>query len=311
MAAGMSVGRSPFLRINNPRNQRDTNESVESVKAQHVLEKREELYKAVGNSDHALLAALIREWEGTGSGVGGRKRLCDALGLSFNGMRDMYQLVRQLDSSLVSIGYGKSEESDRNANSWNIIRACAVAAMAPSQVVKVVRSAVKYQQTAEGAMERDGDAKGLSLFVRAGDGSGANGADNPGAAKRAAEERVFIHPSSFNFSCGSYSCPWLVYHSLVRTSKPFLRDVTECSAYSLLLFGGDLTVKADSSEGSVIIDGWITLSSSSRIVSLVGGLRRKVDELLVKKIEDPSFEISNSKEMQVIVKLLRTNGEGT
>lgn len=314
MAAGMSLGRSPFLRINSPRNQRNPteSESVEAVKAQRVLEKREELYKVVGNSDHALLAALFQEWEGSASGAGSRRGLCDSLGLSFNGMKDMYQLVRQLDSSLVSIGYGKSEESDRNNNSWSIVRSCAVAAMAPSQVVKVVRSATKYQKTAEGAMELDGDAKGLKFFVRGGGRNDQEKAVDSNVPKRfQGEERVFIHPSSFNFSRGSYSCPWLVYHSLVRTSKPFLRDVTECSAYSLLLFGGDLTVKADSSEGSVIIDGWVSLSSSSRIVSLVGGLRSRVDNLLVKKIEDPSFEIANSKEMQVIVKLLKTNGEGT
>lgn len=307
MAAGMSLGRSPYLRIDNPRYQRGASESdsPETLKAQRVLEKRAEMYKAVGNSDHALLAALFKEWGGTGDGYGGRKQLCDSLGLSFNGMRDMYQLASQLDSSLTAIGYRKSIESDCNADSYSLIRTCAVAAMAPSQIVKVVRPAATYQQTVEGAMELDGEAKGLKFFVRSGK------SDEEKSNTWKGEERVFIHPSSFNFSCGSYNCSWLVYHTLVRTSKPFLRDITECSAYALLLFGGDMMVKADSSEGSVVIDGWVNLSSSSRIVSLVGGLRGKVDEMLLKKIDDPSFEISSSKEMQLIVKLLKTNGEGT
>jgi hypothetical protein len=31
---------------------------------------------------------------------------------------------------------------------------------------------------------------------------------------------------------------------LVRTSKPFMRDVTECSNYDMLLFGGKIEVIA-------------------------------------------------------------------
>jgi len=314
MAAGISVGRSPFLRIDDPRRQRGGAdlESMESMKAQRVIEERARLYKAVGNSDHAFLAQISKQWEAAGTGSVSRKQLCETLGLSFNGMRDISQLAKQLDSSLRAIGYGPSAESNRNSNYWTVIRACAVSAMAPSQVVKVVRPATTYQQTAEGAKELDGEARGLKFFVRTGDSNSITNEQETGRKSDwSQEERVFIHPSSANFTTGSYSCPWLVYHSLVRTSKPFLRDVTECSAYALLLFGGNLTVKADASEGLVVIDGWVTLASSPRIVSLVGSLRRKVDDLLMKKIEDPSFEIANSKEMVVIGKLLRTNGEGS
>jgi hypothetical protein len=42
---------------------------------------------------------------------------------------------------------------------------------------------------------------------------------------------------------GNFSCPWLVYNCIVKTSKPFLRDATECSAYAPLLFGGVLDVE--------------------------------------------------------------------
>ena len=55
-------------------------------------------------------------------------------------------------------------------------------------------------------------------------------------ARQGKEHRVFIHPSSGLFNVGNFSCPWLVYNSIVKTSKPFLRDATECSAYALLLF---------------------------------------------------------------------------
>ena len=51
-------------------------------------------------------------------------------------------------------------------------------------------------------------------------------------------------------------------------------------------------------------------SSPSTIGALVGGLRRKVDDLLSKKITNPRFEVAKSVEMKLIVKLLRTDGMG-
>jgi ATP-dependent RNA helicase DHX57 len=308
MAAGITLGRSPFLRIDTRRKKRnngdDERASIEEMKQERVLEERSSLFKTVGNSDHALLAAVYMKWQDTGNGSGLRKRFCDSLGLSFTGMRDMMQLVNQMDASLRAAGYAGSAEADSHAHSWRIIRACAVSAMAPSQLVKVRRPAATYQETAEGAREKDGEARGLKFFVRI-----DNESSSVEQTSRDQEERVFIHPSSANFQTGSYNCQWLVYHSLVRTSKAFLRDVTECSAYALLLFGGELEVQA--ARGLILVDGWAQLSANARIGSLIGGLRKQVDELLTKKVVDPSFELANTDEMNLIVKLIRTDGLGT
>jgi hypothetical protein len=115
------------------------------MKREKTLEERAKLFKTAGNSDHAMLAAAFLNFESQGYGGGGQKRYCESLGLSFNGMRDMLQLVNQLDSSLTSAGYVASEEADRNAHSWRILRACAVSAMAPGQLVRVHRPSTKYQ----------------------------------------------------------------------------------------------------------------------------------------------------------------------
>ena len=294
MAAGISLGRSPFLRIDAPRKSRDDeNISMDDFKRQRALEERANYFKTVGNSDHAMIAAIFLKWKGTDAGGGARKKFCDSVGLSFTGMRDMLQLANQLDSSLKAAGFLATAESDRNAQSWRIIHACAVSAMAPSQLVKVRRPAMKYTETAEGAKAKDGEAKELKFFIRT----------------ERQEERVFIHPSSANFSNGNYSCPFLVYNSMVRTSKPFLRDVTECSAYSLLLFGGELEIR--SSEGTIVVDDWAVLSANARIGALMGGLRRRVDVLMAEKVKNPSYEIAGAKEMQLIVKLIKTDGLGS
>jgi ATP-dependent RNA helicase DHX57 len=163
--------------------------------------------------------------------------------------------------------------------------------MAPSQLVKVVRPAAAYLETAEGAKEKDGEARGLKFFVRT-DNMEKN--DDP----KTKEERVFVHPSSANFSTGSYSCPW-----------PFLRDVTECNSYALLLFGGPIEVQA--SKDIVVVDGWCQLGAHARIGSLMGGLRRRLDELLTQKIQDPTFDIAASTEMSTIVRLIMTDGLGS
>jgi ATP-dependent RNA helicase DHX57 len=85
--------------------------------------------------------------------------------------------------------------------------------------------------------------------------------------------------------------------------------VTECSAYPLLLFGGDLEILA--SKETVVIDGWVELSANARIGSLMGGLRRRVDVLLAEKVKNPLLEIEASSEMKLIVKLIRTDGLGS
>lgn len=217
-------------------------------------------------------------------------------------MKEMKQLARQLDSSLSASGFVKSKESNAHDNSWRVIRSVLVSALSPTQILRVQRPSAKYTETVEGAIQKEGKAKELKFFIRCG-----NDIDNQSPNPRN-EERVFIHPSSNNFTVGNFNCPWLVYHRLVRTSKAFISDATECNAFALLLFGGSMEVQA--SKGLIILDGWVTLSANARIGSLIGGLRRKVDDLLERKVTDPRLDITSSTEMKLITDLLRHDGLG-
>eukprot|EP00980_Cylindrotheca_fusiformis_P005590 scaffold1184_cov132-Cylindrotheca_fusiformis.AAC.11 len=304
MAAGMSTGRSPFLKVDIRSNQGDN--SADSMR--RVLDERAKLLELTGNSDHAMLATAFVQWDGLKTGGGDRKQFCESLGLSLMAMRDILQLVNQYDASLSSAGFGKSSDSDRNSKSFRILRTCAISSMAPGQLVRLQRPTTKYSETAEGAREKDGVAKELKFFIRNEEAvvpwqSRSSGLEGP------TEERVFIHPSSALFSTGNYSCPWLVYHSLVKTSKPFLRDATECSAYALLLFGGQLDVQARNDV--IVVDGWVKLAANARIGALIRGLRGRMDDLLEEKIKDPGADISSTPEMRLIVKLLITDGLGS
>ena len=272
MAAGMSVGRSPFLKIviNRKGDGDGDYESKGDLRNRGIIEQRKNLFKVVGNSDHVMLAVAYMTWESTKGGGGGKRLYLESLGLSINGMRDMKQLYNQLDASLSNAGYHFTEESNVNMNSFRIIRSCVVGALAPAQIVRVQRPGTKYAATVEGAVEKDGVAQELRFYTR---GEIGDRDDSSDKAKQVVkfyhnipEERVFIHPSSANFSVGSYSCPWLVFHELVRTSKAFLRDATECSTYDILLFGGKIDVQA--SDGVIQIDNYVHLSANARIGEL-------------------------------------------
>ena len=63
-------------------------------------------------------------------------------------------------------------------------------------------------------------------------------------------------------------------------------------------------------EGTVVIDKWVKLEAKARIGSLIGGLRQKMDILLKQKIDDPQFDLAGTKEMNLIVKLLVSDGHG-
>lgn len=49
----------------------------------------------------------------------------------------------------------------------------------------------------------------------------------------------------------------------------FLYDCTEVSPFSLLFFGGDITIQKDGEQETVAVDQWIVFRSPARIAHLV------------------------------------------
>jgi ATP-dependent RNA helicase DHX57 len=172
IAAVLSAGRTPFLRIDSfHKGKRQGNDDPEQEKKafsnKQILEERAALFKMVGNSDHVMLGKAFLLWEECG-GAYERKRYCDKLGLSFNGMREIQTLTRQLDSSLTSLGFYSSELCNENVSSWRIVKSVVVASLSPTQIVRVQRPTTKYTETVEGAVEKEGQAKELKFFIRSG-----------------------------------------------------------------------------------------------------------------------------------------------
>lgn len=53
------------------------------------------------------------------------------------------------------------------------------------------------------------------------------------------------------------------------SSQIFLYDCTEVSPFSLLFFGGDITIQKDEGQETVAVDQWIVFRSPARIAHLV------------------------------------------
>jgi ATP-dependent RNA helicase DHX57 len=146
IAAGMSVGRNPFLRIDSFNNGiSHIDGEVEQKNPRRIIEERLALFKMVGNSDHVMLGKAFLMWRDI-NGASEKKRFCDRLGLAFNGMRDMLGLTSQFDSSLSSLGFLPSTACNRNEKSWRIVRSLVVASLSPTQVIRVQRPSTKYTE---------------------------------------------------------------------------------------------------------------------------------------------------------------------
>ncbi|GAA6077890.1 ATP-dependent DNA/RNA helicase DHX36 isoform X1, partial [Tachysurus ichikawai] len=67
----------------------------------------------------------------------------------------------------------------------------------------------------------------------------------------------------------------------------FLYDCTEVSPFSLLFFGGDISIQKDQEQETIAVDEWIVFQSPARIANLVKSLKKELDLLLEEKIKRP------------------------
>lgn len=103
--------------------------------------------------------------------------------------------------------------------------------------------------------------------------------------------KVDIHPASVNASVHLFPLPYLVYSEKVKTSSIYIRDSTNISDYSLLMFGGNLT-PSKRGDGIEMLGGYLHFSASKSVLDLIKKLRVELDKILKRKIEEPHFDVS-------------------
>ncbi|KAL4155820.1 hypothetical protein PRNP1_007921 [Phytophthora ramorum] len=259
--------------------------------------KQDALKKELGGgwkSDHLLLWKLVERYAPL-RGQKMRRVFCKDIGLSYDTMESILDLKHQYLQQLDNIGFYESSSVDNlneNSDAPRIIKAALCAGLY-ANVAQVVYPEQKYFQAAHGVVEEDHNAKQIRYFVRS-------------ATEDAQSERVFLHPSSCNFSQSNYDSPWLLYTELVQTSKIFVRESTMVNPYALLLFGGQLEVIHE--KNLLTLDGFIRFNAVARIGVLIKSIRQHLDRLLMEKIADPSVDISQSELVTAISHLLKSEG---
>lgn len=64
-------------------------------------------------------------------------------------------------------------------------------------------------------------------------------------------------------------CSQQIILILCQSLQIYLYDCTEVSPYSLLFFGGDISIQKDQGQDTIAVDEWIVFQSPGRIAHLV------------------------------------------
>jgi ATP-dependent RNA helicase DHX57 len=169
-------------------------------------------------------------------------------------------------------------DPDEYAGNARVVKAALASGFYP-QLLRAENPAAQFQKVHGGAFETEGPAGKVKLFDR-----------DMG--------RVFIHPSSINFSAGKFESGWLVYSDIMQTSKIFIRECSMVPVYAVLLFGGKITVQHE--KGIVIVDDWAKFKAPARIGVLVREMRQMLGEILDKKIQNAQYDITHCAEARLI-----------
>ncbi|KAJ3802281.1 P-loop containing nucleoside triphosphate hydrolase protein [Lentinula aff. detonsa] len=271
------------------------------------VDKREEATRArarfsKGNSD--LLTDVNAFDECLRLSSGGKsqtamKQFCEQNFISQSTLREISTLRRDYLGPLVTSGFvpfdstPSSSELNTNSSEDNLIKAIILGGLWPRVArIHLPKSAIKFDKVQGGAVQRENTAKEFKIFDLR-------------------EGRVFLHPSSVLFGHASWKSPFAVYFQKAMTTKIFLRDATEVPVWSILLFGGPISINHVNGGLTVSTrDNKIKLKAWPRIGILVNHIRHLLEAKLLRCIEDNSMlnEENAGPIIAAILALLQNDG---
>ncbi|KAF9159217.1 hypothetical protein DFQ26_006804 [Actinomortierella ambigua] len=287
--------------------------SCMSVKSPFVspMDKRDEaqqkkLQFATAKSDLLTAWKAYSTWEqlkDSGETRGGLKQFCEENFLSTNTLYEIQNLKSQYLEVLEDIGFTtassrnkgrrrsercSAEEDNVNSDNMTLVKAVILSGLYPN-VIKVKMPDAKFDKMIGGTVERETVVKEIRMFTQD-------------------DGRVFLHPSSILFHNNQFPVPFLVYFSKLETTKVFIHDATMLSMYGLLLFGGQVNVDHLGRGLEIGKNGFIRLRAFARIGVLVNQLKKLLDALLQAKIANPDLNVSDSPVVDMMLKLIDTDG---
>uniref|UniRef100_UPI00358F2A3E ATP-dependent DNA/RNA helicase DHX36 n=1 Tax=Myxine glutinosa TaxID=7769 RepID=UPI00358F2A3E len=234
-------------------------------------------------SDHLTIVYALQGWEDAKRiGFRAEQDFCWDFFLSANTLQMLHNMKAQFVEHLHSAGFVDStnpKDHKANINSGNI------------KLLKAVICAGLYPKVAK-IRPNFNKRKGAKIYTKH-------------------DGKVSIHPKSVNVDQSDFNHHWLIYHLKMKTSNIFLYDCTEVSPYSLLFFGGKISMQKEGEHDTIAVDDWIVFKSPIRIAHLVKKLRAELDSLLQQKITQPGpvewqRDSSESKLLKAIIDLITT-----
>ncbi|KAK7251699.1 hypothetical protein RIF29_35120 [Crotalaria pallida] len=123
------------------------------------------------------------------------------------------------------------------------------------------------------------------------------------ALKTMEDGQVLLYGNSVNGSVPRIPFPWLVFNEKVKVNSVFLRDSTGISDSVLLLFGGN--VSRGGLDGHLkMLGGYLEFFMKPELAKTYLSLKKELEELIQKKLLDPSMDTQSHNELLSAVRLL-------
>ncbi|XP_072551465.1 ATP-dependent DNA/RNA helicase DHX36 [Salminus brasiliensis] len=226
-----------------------------------IADQRRKILSKNSKSDHLTIVNAFSGWEeAKRRGYKCEREYCWDNFLSSNTLQMLQNMKGQFAEHLLAAGFVSSRDpkdprANINSDNEKLLKAVIVAGLYP-KVAKIRPSLHKKRPMP------------VKVYTKA-------------------DGKVCIHPKSVNAEETQFHYTWLIYHLKMRTSSIFLYDCTEVSPFSLLFFGGDISIQKDKDQETIAVDEWIVFQSPARIAHLVKNLKKELDLLLEEKIKQP------------------------
>uniref|UniRef100_A0AAR2LJA2 ATP-dependent DNA/RNA helicase DHX36 n=1 Tax=Pygocentrus nattereri TaxID=42514 RepID=A0AAR2LJA2_PYGNA len=226
-----------------------------------IADQRRKILSQNSRSDHLTVVNAFSGWEeAKRRGYKYEREFCWDNFLSANTLQMLQNMKGQFAEHLLAAGFVSSKDpkdprANINSDNEKLLKAVIVAGLYP-KVAKIRPSLHKKRPMP------------VKVYTKS-------------------DGKVCIHPKSVNAEETQFHYTWLIYHLKMRTSSIFLYDCTEVSPFSLLFFGGDISIQKDKDQDTIAVDEWIIFQSPARIAHLVKNLKKELDMLLEEKIKRP------------------------
>ncbi|XWS60984.1 hypothetical protein CRYUN_Cryun07bG0086300 [Craigia yunnanensis] len=123
------------------------------------------------------------------------------------------------------------------------------------------------------------------------------------ALKTMEDGQVLLHSNSVNAGVPKIPYPWLVFNEKVKVNAVFLRDSTGVSDSVLLLFGGNIS--RGGLDGHLkMLGGYLEFFMKPALADTYLSLKRELEELIQKKLLNPTLDMQSSNELLSVVRFL-------